>query len=191
LYTGKRLEAETGLVDYGYRDYAPRLARFTTVDPIRDGRNWYAYVGGDPVNRVDLWGLEATDGPSATYRALVGASLALGPAVAAEIGYVTDTEGGFGIAMTVAGGTGVQGSIDVGLSTIISIILEVAGGTALSFPETIEGTVADLAGPVQFAEAGFIVGIQVDLEESELSGYTIGLSAGGGAYWGYRFVIEF
>ena len=26
-------------------------------DPIKDGWNWYAYVGGDPVNYVDAWGL--------------------------------------------------------------------------------------------------------------------------------------
>ena len=34
--------------------------RFTTVDPIRDGSNWFAYVNNDPVNYVDLWGLELT-----------------------------------------------------------------------------------------------------------------------------------
>jgi hypothetical protein len=33
------------------------VARFTTVDPIRDGANWFAYVNNDPVNWVDLWGL--------------------------------------------------------------------------------------------------------------------------------------
>ena len=44
--------------NYGYRDYNPKLARFTTKDPIRDGHNWFAYCNGDPVNFVDLWGLE-------------------------------------------------------------------------------------------------------------------------------------
>ena len=44
-YTGKAQDGATGLMDYGFRDYAPRTARFTTVDPIRDGTNWYAYVG--------------------------------------------------------------------------------------------------------------------------------------------------
>lgn len=37
------------------------LARFTTVDPIRDGTNWHVYCNGDAVNFVDLWGLEAGD----------------------------------------------------------------------------------------------------------------------------------
>ena len=35
--------------------------RFTTVDPIRDGANWFAYVNNDPVNYVDLWGLFSTE----------------------------------------------------------------------------------------------------------------------------------
>jgi uncharacterized protein RhaS with RHS repeats len=54
-----------GLYDYGYRDYSPTLARFTTVDPIRDGTNWFAYVNNDSVNYVDLWGLSASDTGSA------------------------------------------------------------------------------------------------------------------------------
>jgi RHS repeat-associated protein len=56
-YTGKPYDTSTGLYDYGYRDYSPALARFTTADPIRDGSNWFAYVNNDPVNWVDLWGL--------------------------------------------------------------------------------------------------------------------------------------
>ena len=35
--------------------------RFTTVDPIRDGSNWFTYVNNDPVNYVDLWGLLASE----------------------------------------------------------------------------------------------------------------------------------
>ena len=56
-YAGKPYDSVTGLSDYGFRDYAPSLARFTTIDPIRDGSNWYAYCNSDPVNYVDLWGL--------------------------------------------------------------------------------------------------------------------------------------
>ena len=57
-YLGKPYNADTELYDYGFRDYSPATARFTTVDPIRDGRNWYCYVVNAPVNYVDLWGLE-------------------------------------------------------------------------------------------------------------------------------------
>jgi RHS repeat-associated protein len=57
-YTGKPYDTATGLYNYGYRDYNPEAARFTTIDPVRDGSNWFAYVNNDPVNWVDLWGLD-------------------------------------------------------------------------------------------------------------------------------------
>lgn len=55
-YLGKQHDSTSRLYNYGYRDYNPAAARFTTVDPIRDGHNWFAYCNGDPVNFVDLWG---------------------------------------------------------------------------------------------------------------------------------------
>ena len=61
-YLGKPYDSITGLYNYGYRDYSPQVVRFTTVDPIRDGTNWFAYVNNDPVNYVDLWGLRPTYG---------------------------------------------------------------------------------------------------------------------------------
>jgi RHS repeat-associated protein len=63
---GKPYDTTTGLYNYGYRDYQPEVARFTTIDPIRDGANWFAYVNNDPVNWVDLWGLTASE-PSPAY----------------------------------------------------------------------------------------------------------------------------
>ncbi len=56
-YTGKPFDAQTHLYNYGFRDYSPSQARFTTVDPIRDGNNWFSYVVNDPVNFIDKWGL--------------------------------------------------------------------------------------------------------------------------------------
>ena len=60
-YCGKIYDNGTGLYDYGFRDYSPVSARFTTIDPIRDGANWFVYVVNDPVNYVDLWGLCGMD----------------------------------------------------------------------------------------------------------------------------------
>ena len=59
-YTSKPYDATTSTYNYGYRDYSPQIARFTSIDPIRDGSNWFSYTANDPVNFVDLWGLELT-----------------------------------------------------------------------------------------------------------------------------------
>jgi RHS repeat-associated protein len=60
-YTGKPYDTATGLYNYGFRDYKPQAARFTTADPIRDGNNWFAYVNNDPVNWIDPWGLSVSE----------------------------------------------------------------------------------------------------------------------------------
>ena len=38
------------------RMYDAAIRRFTSEDPMRDGANWYAYCGNNPVNAVDLLG---------------------------------------------------------------------------------------------------------------------------------------
>jgi RHS repeat-associated protein len=66
-FAGKLRDAATGWYDFGYRDYDPTLGRFTSVDPIKDGGNWYAYVANDPVNRRDPTGLFMVVGPGLGY----------------------------------------------------------------------------------------------------------------------------
>jgi len=43
----------------GARYYASAVGRFVTVDPVREGGNWYGYVGNNPVHRVDPRGLSS------------------------------------------------------------------------------------------------------------------------------------
>lgn len=58
-YTGQLWLAEIGMYSYKNRIYHPGLARFLQPDPIglAGGMNLYAYVGGDPINFTDPWGL--------------------------------------------------------------------------------------------------------------------------------------
>jgi RHS repeat-associated protein len=58
-FTGQQYIAELGLYYYKARFYAPRLGRFLQTDPVgtKDDLNLYAYVGNNPVNRVDPTGL--------------------------------------------------------------------------------------------------------------------------------------
>jgi RHS repeat-associated protein len=60
-YTGQTWLPEIGMNYYKARIYSPTLGRFLQTDPIgyADGINWYAYVGGDPVNGRDPSGLLA------------------------------------------------------------------------------------------------------------------------------------
>lgn len=58
LYTGRTLDAATGLMYYRARYYHPELGRFVGRDPIgyRDGTNCYGYVGSQPLIRLDPTG---------------------------------------------------------------------------------------------------------------------------------------
>jgi RHS repeat-associated protein len=60
-YAGKERDEETGLYYYGARYYAAWLARFVSVDPLKDEYPFYTpyqYAGNKPVNSIDLDGLE-------------------------------------------------------------------------------------------------------------------------------------
>ena len=59
LYTGCDYDAETGL-SYHWNRWRSEDGEFwLTQDPIRDGMNWYGYAGCNPVNNVDLNGLQS------------------------------------------------------------------------------------------------------------------------------------
>jgi RHS repeat-associated protein len=58
-FTG-HIEDETGLTYMQARYYDPVIGRFLAADPIgyEDGLNVYAYVGNNPINSTDPYGLE-------------------------------------------------------------------------------------------------------------------------------------
>ncbi|MCG3130994.1 MAG: hypothetical protein FLDDKLPJ_01769 [Phycisphaerae bacterium] len=60
LFTGRRLDAETGLYFYRFRTYHPTLKTFIQRDPLGyvDSASLYQYVGGMPTAAGDPLGLE-------------------------------------------------------------------------------------------------------------------------------------
>ena len=58
-FQGQFLDAESGLMNYGYRYYLPPLGRWTCKDPIGEegGLNLYAMVNNYALNAIDYFGL--------------------------------------------------------------------------------------------------------------------------------------
>ena len=56
-YTGYTYDDVLGIYYAQNRFYDAGIKRFIQEDPIKDGMNWYSYVGNNPVNRVDPLGL--------------------------------------------------------------------------------------------------------------------------------------
>ena len=50
---GYQEDGDTGLKLLGHRYYDPSTGRFLTRDPAKDGRNWVAYCGNNPLKSVD------------------------------------------------------------------------------------------------------------------------------------------
>lgn len=61
LFTGRRLDPETGLYHFRYRYYSAELGRFVSRDPIGyyDSMNLYSYVFNSPTDFIDPFGLYA------------------------------------------------------------------------------------------------------------------------------------
>jgi RHS repeat-associated protein len=58
-YTGREYEASITLYYNRARWLDPLAGRFVSVDPIREGMNWYAYVANGPLTATDPSGLES------------------------------------------------------------------------------------------------------------------------------------
>jgi len=55
-YCGEYCDFETGFLYLRARYYDPTTGRFTSVDPVKDGLNWYVYCNNNPVRYVDRTG---------------------------------------------------------------------------------------------------------------------------------------
>ena len=59
-FTGKEWDEESGLYYFWHRYYDPEIGRFINKDLIGflGGINLYEYVGSNPINWIDPWGLK-------------------------------------------------------------------------------------------------------------------------------------
>lgn len=85
---GYQEDSDTGLKLLGHRYYDSGTGRFLTRDPVKDGRNWYGYCGGSPVNNYDPTGLIYL---SLSYGGMI---ILVSPGIYAEVGLGFDTDTG-------------------------------------------------------------------------------------------------
>jgi len=81
-YNGRPSLGNSGLLDFRARFYDPDLGRFLNPDPsgTQDGMNRYAFVQGDPMNRVDRSGLNGEDAEIARRETVLEVKQATGAA---------------------------------------------------------------------------------------------------------------
>jgi RHS repeat-associated protein len=61
MFTGKDIDAETGLTYHWNRWRSEDGSFFISEDPARDGSNWYGYCGNNPMTYMDPTGLDASE----------------------------------------------------------------------------------------------------------------------------------
>ena len=132
MFTGRRYDTEVSFYYYRARFYKPDIGRFLQTDPLGyvNGMNLYTYVGNNPLNWIDPWGLLGFG---------IGISGSGGTGVGGTVGaqFVFDLDGNSGVFVHAGGGAFVGssggGTLDVsaftGSATDLSGFFSSTGGS--------------------------------------------------------------
>jgi RHS repeat-associated protein len=97
-FAGGLYDPDTGLIQFGARDYDPETGRWITKDPIGLAgahANLYAYVENDPVNLIDPTGLKGGNAAAPVYNPAIAAPPVLIGATPTEYEQLYNTMGDF------------------------------------------------------------------------------------------------
>ncbi|MBE7456502.1 MAG: hypothetical protein HS102_07720 [Planctomycetia bacterium] len=121
LFTGRRLDAETGLYFYRFRTYHPTLKQFIQRDPLgygASGPSLYSYVDSHPLKAVDPLGLWPCAQDSASAGGTAGGAAALAEEAAAVKAIATGN-----IAKAAAAIKRLQDFISIGVTNVSATIV--------------------------------------------------------------------
>jgi len=162
-FAGGLYDADTGLVRFGAREYDAEIGRWTAKDPIffyGNQLNLYSYVGADPINRIDVYGLVDI------FIGVEGeAILPAGVAGSAGVNLDTDSLSESGFYTSGGGGVG----LNVGAGVCIGVVSEIEG----------DSKVIDIN--------LLFIGVEIILDsEGGFSGFSVGIGPGGGISYGVQ-----
>ncbi len=168
-YTGRENDG-TGLYYYRARYYSPELQRFISEDPIgfAGGINFYSYVGNNPVNLIDPYGLYV-GGIGGFLSGGISGNVSPGIFGAGSASLVWDQYGNFGIAFCGSTGIAAGGGL-------------IGGGSVTNAWGA--NSICDLAGSGVGVGAGGAVGVGGFAEVSS-GGVATGVGVGFGGWAGY------
>ncbi|MFC1429610.1 RHS repeat-associated core domain-containing protein [Streptacidiphilus sp. N1-3] len=134
-YTGQYTDAESGLLFLRARYYDPSTAEFLTVDPDVDLTGTpYAYAGGNPLNAVDLSGLDwwnPISWSSDTWKN-IGAGALAGAAVVGTAACIVAEPCGVGELAIAGGASFAAGGISISTAASWGAAAGAFGGLAYS-----------------------------------------------------------